>query len=59
MDLNKWPRQTDVKNHELFLGADDQYFGTVAPCVEYIKKNPFWILKQELKFLDCLPHGSF
>ncbi|KAF1085758.1 1,4-Dihydroxy-2-naphthoyl-CoA synthase [Sporotomaculum syntrophicum] len=40
MDLNKWPRQTDVKNHELF---GDEHFGTEAPCVIYEKrpiKNP-------------------
>ncbi|AGL01412.1 6-oxocyclohex-1-ene-1-carbonyl-CoA hydratase [Desulfoscipio gibsoniae] len=35
MDLNKWPRQTDVKNHELF---DEQHFGTEAPCVLYEKR---------------------
>ena len=35
MDLNKWPRQTDVKNHDLF---NDEHFGTEAPCVKYEKK---------------------
>ncbi len=35
MDLNKWPRQTDVKNHEIF---GDEHFGTEAPCVIYEKR---------------------
>jgi len=35
MDLNKWPRQTDVKNHELF---GNEHFGTEAPCVLYEKR---------------------
>lgn len=35
MDLNKWPRQTDVKNHELF---GNEHFGTEAPCVIYEKR---------------------
>jgi len=35
MDLNKWPRQTDVKNHELF---GNEHFGTEAPCVRYEKR---------------------
>jgi len=35
MDLNKWPRQTDVKNHELF---GNEHFGTEAPCVMYEKR---------------------
>ncbi|MCL6610726.1 MAG: 6-oxocyclohex-1-ene-1-carbonyl-CoA hydratase [Peptococcaceae bacterium] len=35
MDLNKWPRQTDVKNHDLF---SDEHFGKEAPCVVYEKR---------------------
>jgi len=35
MELNKWPRQTDVKNHELF---GKEHFGTEAPCVKYEKR---------------------
>lgn len=35
MDLNKWPRQTDVKNHEIF---GNEHFGTEAPCVLYEKR---------------------
>jgi len=35
MDLNKLPRQTDVKNHELF---GNEHFGTEAPCVLYEKR---------------------
>ena len=33
--LNKWPRQNDQKNHELY---SDEHFGTSAPCVMYEKK---------------------
>jgi 6-oxo-cyclohex-1-ene-carbonyl-CoA hydrolase len=33
--LNKWPRQTDKKDHDLF---GDQHFGTEAPCVMYEKR---------------------
>lgn len=33
--LNRWPRQTDVKNHELY---GNEHFGTEAPCVIYEKK---------------------
>lgn len=35
MDLNKWPRQTDVKNHEIF---GDEHFSTEAPGVIYDKR---------------------
>ena len=35
MDLNKWPRQTDVKNHNIF---GEQYFSTEAPGVIYQKR---------------------
>ncbi|KJS00737.1 MAG: 6-oxo-cyclohex-1-ene-carbonyl-CoA hydrolase [Peptococcaceae bacterium BRH_c4a] len=35
MDFFKWPRQTDIKDHELF-GVD--HFGKDAPCIIYEKK---------------------
>lgn len=35
MDLLKWPRQTDIKDHDLF---SDEHFGKEAPCVIYEKK---------------------
>ncbi|MEW6425829.1 MAG: 6-oxocyclohex-1-ene-1-carbonyl-CoA hydratase [Bacillota bacterium] len=35
MDLYKWPRQTDVKDHDLF---GDEFFGTEPPCVVYEKR---------------------
>lgn len=35
MDLNKWPRQTDVKDHDIF---GDEFFGTEAPSVIYEKR---------------------
>lgn len=35
MDLNKWPRQNDVKNHNIF---GEQYFSTEAPGVIYQKR---------------------
>ena len=35
MDLKKWPRQTDVKNHDLY---GDDYFSQEAPSVIYEKK---------------------
>ncbi len=35
MDLNKWPRQTDVKNHDIF---GDEFFGAEPPCVIYEKR---------------------
>lgn len=35
MDLFKWPRQTDIKDHDLFK---DEHFGKEAPCVLYEKK---------------------
>ena len=35
MDLYKWPRQTDVKNHDLF---GNEHFGTGPPCVLYEKR---------------------
>jgi len=35
MELNKWPRQTDIKDHDIF---GDEHFGTEAPCVVYEKK---------------------
>jgi 6-oxo-cyclohex-1-ene-carbonyl-CoA hydrolase len=35
MDLNKWPRQTGIVNHDLF---GNEFFGTEAPCVMYEKK---------------------
>jgi 6-oxo-cyclohex-1-ene-carbonyl-CoA hydrolase len=35
MDLFKWPRQTDIKDHDLFK---EEHFGTEAPCVIYEKK---------------------
>jgi 6-oxo-cyclohex-1-ene-carbonyl-CoA hydrolase len=36
MDLNKWPRQTDVKNHDLF--AQGQHHSDAAPGVKYEKR---------------------
>ncbi|MBC2722821.1 6-oxocyclohex-1-ene-1-carbonyl-CoA hydratase [Desulfosporosinus sp.] len=33
--LNRWPRQTDTKNHELY---GNEHFGTEAPSVLYEKK---------------------
>ncbi|MCL6448346.1 MAG: 6-oxocyclohex-1-ene-1-carbonyl-CoA hydratase [Armatimonadetes bacterium] len=35
MDLNKWPRETGVKDHNLF---GDEFFGTEPPCVMYEKR---------------------
>ncbi|MGB9905159.1 MAG: 6-oxocyclohex-1-ene-1-carbonyl-CoA hydratase, partial [Desulfotomaculales bacterium] len=35
MDLNKWPRESGVKDHNLF-GED--FFGTEPPCVIYEKR---------------------
>lgn len=35
MDFNKWPRQHDIKDHDLY---GDEFFGTEAPCVMYEKK---------------------
>jgi len=35
MDLNKWPRQDGIVDHQLY---GDDYFGTEAPCVVYEKK---------------------
>ena len=35
MDLFKWPRQTDIKDHDLFK---EEHFGTEAPCVIYEKR---------------------
>ncbi|OAT85280.1 6-oxocyclohex-1-ene-1-carbonyl-CoA hydratase [Desulfotomaculum copahuensis] len=35
MDLNKWPRQTDIKDHDIF---DDAHFMSEAPGVIYEKK---------------------
>lgn len=35
MDLFKWPRQTDIKDHDLFK---DEHFGTEAPSIIYEKK---------------------
>ena len=33
--LNRWPRQTDIKNHELY---GNEHFGTESPCVIYETK---------------------
>jgi 6-oxo-cyclohex-1-ene-carbonyl-CoA hydrolase len=38
MDLNKWPRQTGIVDHQLF---GNEFFGTEAPCVMYEKKPIF------------------
>ncbi|MFZ5645993.1 MAG: 6-oxocyclohex-1-ene-1-carbonyl-CoA hydratase [Bacillota bacterium] len=35
MDYFKWPRQTDIKDHDLFT---EEHFGKEAPCVIYEKK---------------------
>lgn len=35
MDLNKWPRQTDVKDHNIF---NEQHFSTESPGVIYEKR---------------------
>ncbi len=35
MDLNKWPRQDGIVDHQLY---GDDYFGTEPPCVIYEKK---------------------
>lgn len=35
MDFFKWPRQTDIKDHELF---GEEHFGKEAPCIIYEKK---------------------
>lgn len=35
MDYFKWPRQTDIKDHDLF---SEEHFGKEAPCVMYEKK---------------------
>ena len=35
MDLNKWPRQEGIVDHQLY---GDEYFGTEPPCVVYEKK---------------------
>ncbi len=35
MDLNKWPRQNDVKDHDIF---GEEHFGSEPPCVVYEKK---------------------
>jgi len=35
MDLNKWPRQGGIVDHQLY---GDDYFGTEPPCVMYEKK---------------------
>lgn len=35
MDYFKWPRQTDIKDHDLF---SEEHFGKDAPCVIYEKK---------------------
>jgi len=35
MELFKWPRQTDIKDHDLF---SEEHFGKEAPCVIYEKK---------------------
>ncbi|HBY03554.1 MAG TPA: 6-oxocyclohex-1-ene-1-carbonyl-CoA hydratase [Desulfotomaculum sp.] len=32
MDINKWPRESGAKDHNIFT---DQWFGTEAPCVIY------------------------
>jgi 6-oxo-cyclohex-1-ene-carbonyl-CoA hydrolase len=35
MDLNKWPRESGVKNHNLF---GEEFFGNEPPCVMYEKR---------------------
>ena len=35
MDLNKWPRQEGIVDHQLY---GDEYFGTEPPCIVYEKK---------------------
>ncbi|MEW5921128.1 MAG: 6-oxocyclohex-1-ene-1-carbonyl-CoA hydratase [Bacillota bacterium] len=35
VDLNKWPRQGGIVDHQLF---GDEHFGTEAPCVVFEKK---------------------
>ena len=35
VDVYKWPRQTDIKDHQLF---GEEWFGTEAPCVLFEKK---------------------
>lgn len=35
MDLTRWPRQTDIKDHDIF---EDEHFGNTPPCVLYDKK---------------------
>ncbi len=35
MDLNKWPRQDGIVDHQLY---GDDYFGTEPPCVMFEKK---------------------
>ncbi len=48
MDLNKWPRQGGIVDHQLY---GDDYFGTEPPCVMYEKKP---VLDSEGKEVDGL-----